>query len=204
MQLKKNKFSQTKAIFANKFFALASLVRVKGGVFRFRAKPEIETHFPFFYKQTSFSKTLVTCLLFITLLSSTSCKRDAKVKEVVITPEQAQAVPDDFLEFYKKFHSDSAYQMAHIQFPLEGFPSQADSAVIASGNFRWTAETWRMHRMEAFSDTAFTRTFLSPLPEMVGETLRQKNTPFAMYRRFYKRGNDWNLIFYSDMNAMKE
>jgi hypothetical protein len=173
-------------------------------VFRLRALPEIETHFPLFYERTGFSKTLATSLLFITLSFSTSCKRDAKVKEVIIAPEQAQALAADFLEFYKKFHTDSAYQMGHIQFPLEGFPSQADSTLIASGTFRWTADTWRMHRMEAFSDTAFTRTFESPLPEMVGETLRQKNTPFAMYRRFYKRGNDWNLIFYSDMNAMKE
>jgi hypothetical protein len=152
----------------------------------------------------NFPKVLVTSILFITLLFSTSCKRDAKVKEVTIAPEQAQAVPSDFLEFYKKFHTDSAYQMAHIQFPLEGYPSQADSATIASGTFRWNAETWRMHRMDAFSDTAFIRSFESPLPEMVGETLRQKNTPFAMYRRFYKRGNDWTLIYYSDMNAMKE
>ena len=143
-------------------------------------------------------------ILFITLSLSVGCKKNAQAKEVVISAEQAQTLPADFLEFYKKFHSDSLYQMAHIQFPLEGYPSQADEKTVAEGTFRWTADKWLMHRMEGFSDTLFTRKFESPLPEMVTEILKQRNTPFAMYRRFYKRGNEWMLIFYSDMNAMKE
>jgi hypothetical protein len=145
-----------------------------------------------------------TSILFIILSLSISCKKKEKAKEIIITPEQAQTLPADFLEFYKKFHGDSLYQVAHIQFPLEGYPSQADAKTITEGTFRWTAETWRMHRMEAFSDTIFTRKFESPLPVMVMETVKQRNTPFAMYRRFYKRGEDWMLIYYSDMNAMKE
>ena len=28
--------------------------------------------------------------------------------------------PEDFLKFYDQFHTDSVYQMAHIQWPLAG------------------------------------------------------------------------------------
>jgi Domain of unknown function (DUF4348) len=158
-----------------------------------------------FSKVLNFGKVVATLsVLFVILSLSTSCKKNAKAKEMIITPEQAQALPADFIDFYKKFHSDSLFQVAHIQFPLEGYPSQVDEKTIAEGTFRWTADTWRMHRMEAFTDSVFTRKFESPLPEMVMETIKQRNSPFAMYRRFYKRGTDWTLIYYSDMNAMKE
>ena len=116
----------------------------------------------------------------------------------------SQELPVDFLAFYEKFHQDSAYQMAHIIFPLEGYPSQVDSATIAEGTFRWYAETWRMHKMAGFTSSDFTRTFDQAIPGIVNETVRQNGTPFGMFRRYYKRGDDWFLIMYSDMNPMKE
>ncbi len=116
----------------------------------------------------------------------------------------SRELPADFVAFYEKFHQDSAYQMAHIIFPLEGYPSQVDSATIAEGTFRWYAETWRIHKMAAFTSSDFTRTFEQPISGMVNETVRQNGTPYAMFRRYYKRGDDWFLIMYSDMNPMKE
>ena len=72
------------------------------------------------------------CLIILFL---TDCKR----KDPVLKG-QVQGLPDDFVAFYEKFHADSAYQMAHIQFPLEGYPAQADSSVLAKGDFRWWAK----------------------------------------------------------------
>ena len=116
----------------------------------------------------------------------------------------SKELPADFLAFYDKFHQDSAYQMAHIIFPLEGYPAQVDSATMAEGTFRWYAETWRMHKMAGFTNSDFTRTFDQAIPGIVNETVRQNGTPFGMFRRYYKRGDDWFLIMYSDMNPMKE
>ena len=109
----------------------------------------------------------------------------------------------DFVAFYEKFHQDSAYQIAHIIFPLEGYPAQVDSAIVAEGTFRWYAETWRMHKMAAFTSTDFTRTFDEKLPGMVNETILQNGSPYGMFRRYYKRGDEWFLIYYSDMNPIK-
>jgi hypothetical protein len=135
-----------------------------------------------------------------------ACKKNQKtaIKEPEISVEEKQILAPDFLEFYKKFHSDSLFQMAHIQFPLQGYPTQVDNdtTVYADPNFRWQADNWRMHRMEAFSDTAFTRQFEAPLPMLVSETIQQRNSPFKMFRRFYKRDNDWFLIYYGAMNAV--
>ena len=147
---------------------------------------------------------ILIIFIFITLLFSIGCKKKAAVQEPVVSQTEAQTLPADFIAFYEKFHADSAYQMAHIQFPLEGFPAQADSNIVMEKSFRWTADTWRMHRHISLLDTLFIRKFESPLPMMVTEKIQQRNTPFSMYRRFYKRGDEWMLIFYSDMNAMNE
>ncbi len=142
--------------------------------------------------------TAISCC-FTMLIFFSECKhKDAILKE------QSKGLPADFVQFYEKFHTDSAYQMAHIQFPLEGYPAQADSSVLAAGNFRWTADKWIMHRMKGFTDSLYTRSFDVAIPGIVTETIRQKNTPFSMYRRFYKRGEEWNLILYADMNPLQE
>jgi hypothetical protein len=118
--------------------------------------------------------------------------------------EVAKDLPTDFVAFYDKFHADSAYQMAHIQFPLEGYPSgnMADSVDI--NQFRWTVENWAMHRAANFTDSLFKRQFEIPMPNVVNETILQKNTQYGTYRRFLKRGEDWFLIFYSDVNKIEE
>ena len=113
-------------------------------------------------------------------------------------------LPAGFERFYKRFHSDSLYQMAHINFPLEGYPMDVDSATFAAGTFRWQKEVWIMHHPIELDSGKFERTFLVLTPTLVEETIRQSNTPFAMKRRFVKEGEDWRLIFYSDMNAMKQ
>jgi hypothetical protein len=137
--------------------------------------------------------------LVIAIILLVGCKKASKP----LSKEEMTTLPNDFVQFYEKFHTDSAYQMAHIQFPLDGYPAQADSALVASGTFKWQKETWRMHRLEAFSDSLFTRTFEIPMDGFVTEKIKQKDMPYGLYRRFYRRGNNWVLIFYSDLNGIK-
>lgn len=141
----------------------------------------------------------ISSLSIIALIFLTQCKRRESALK-----GQTEGLPTDFTTFYDKFHSDSAYQMAHITFPLEGYPSNADSATLANGGFYWQKDKWIMHKMEGFSDSLYNRQFDISMPGIINETIRQKNTPYSMYRRFYKRGDDWQLIFYADMNAVKE
>ncbi len=145
--------------------------------------------------------SVISIYIFMALIF-TNCNRKKEVKES-LSKEVTKELPADFVTFYEKFHQDSAYQIAHIIFPLEGYPSQVDSATVAEGTFRWYADTWRMHKMAGFTSSDFTRTFDQAIPGIVNETIRQNGTPFGMFRRYYKRGDDWFLIMYSDMNPMK-
>ena len=146
--------------------------------------------------------SVVSIFIFMALIF-TNCNRQKEVKES-LSKEVSKELPADFVAFYEKFHQDSAYQMAHIIFPLEGYPAQVDSATMAEGTFRWYADTWRMHKMAGFTSSDFTRTFEQTIPGMVNETVLQNGTPFGMFRRYYKRGDEWFLIMYSDMNPIKE
>lgn len=141
-------------------------------------------------------------LLFTGLFSVAACKN--KPASNATSQANSAELPADFVQFYENFHADSVYQMAHISFPLEGYPQQVDSSVVDAGGFKWTADKWRFQNMVSFSDTLFTRDFAQPMANVVTETIRQKGTPFGLYRRFLKRDDGWYLIFYSDMNVMKE
>jgi hypothetical protein len=138
--------------------------------------------------------------LFCVLIFS-NCKQKTTANN--LNNEEKTTLPADFTSFYEKFHSDSAYQMAHISFPLEGMPSgnQADSVDLAT--FRWTAASWRMHRAEQFDTQEFVRTFNMPIEGAVVETIVKKKTEFGTMRRFLKRGDEWFLIFYADINRIE-
>ena len=128
-----------------------------------------------------------------------SCKNDIKLSQ-----KEAQGLSEDFVTFYNKFHNDSAFQMAHIQFPLEGYPTGNLSDSIGNvADFRWTADKWVLHRLDQFSDSLYVRQFEQPMPIMVNEIIIEKKSTYGMTRRFLKRDNDWQLIFYSDMNRLE-
>jgi hypothetical protein len=143
---------------------------------------------------------LALCILPLSLcLFLSSCKQQVKLPQ-----QEAEGLSADFVQFYDKFHNDSVYQMAHIAFPLEGFPSGAMADSIKDvANFRWTADKWVMHRPMTLTDSLYSRRFEQPMPIMVNEVIIDKKTKYGILRRFLKRDNDWQLIYYSDMNRME-
>ncbi len=80
-----------------------------------------------------------------------NCKnrsQTANVPEETATLPTNAALPADFIEFYKRFHEDSLYQMAHISWPLQGDVSeQIDSTHYHPKANTWTPESWRMMRL---------------------------------------------------------
>jgi hypothetical protein len=96
-----------------------------------------------------------------------------------------------FETFYVRFHEDSVFQMAHIDFPLEG-----SSAVDTSGSSHpWVKENWLMHRPLNNSQNLFEKRFKVVMPNLLEEYVIFKGQPFASVRRFYKRGDEWFLIY---------
>ncbi len=109
----------------------------------------------------------------------------------------------DFALFYKKFHQDSVFQMAHIQFPMEGIPDNADSATIASKAFRWEVDNWKINKTIDFEKSGFLQQ-LHPIGDgLVIEQITHESGKYAMLRRFAKLDDQWYLIYYAGLNPVK-
>jgi len=102
-----------------------------------------------------------------------------------------------FDNFYKKFHRDSAFQLAHIRFPLPGKPSFQDS-LKADEEFYWEKDDWLIQQEVDFS----TGDFKQELINMDNLVIERVFLPQGFYieRRFYNADGNWSLIYYSDIN----
>jgi hypothetical protein len=119
-------------------------------------------------------------------------------------PASEAAIPADFMEFYQRFHQDSAYQVSHIIFPLEGLPDHADSLTIVSGTFRWQQEGWLMQRSFDFEMSNYVRDLQSPADNVIQERIVHKNGLTGMVRRFARLGDEWYLIYYAGINLISK
>ncbi len=109
---------------------------------------------------------------------------------------------EGFESFYHKFHRDSAFQMGHITFPLEGLPPMGDTISDRSA-FRWQREQWVLHRDLSDELSGYDRDRTIFGEDIIVETIIQKDTDVGMERRFAKMDGDWMLIYYAAMNPVK-
>lgn len=113
-------------------------------------------------------------------------------------------LPQDFLDFYQKFHHDSLYQMEHIIWPLQGdTDQQVDSTHYQKVNAVWERDKWRIQRLDFNQDDyIFDRKMLGDI--LIIERIRPKTANYGIERRFAKQGNgEWALIYYSDLQELK-
>jgi hypothetical protein len=112
-------------------------------------------------------------------------------------------LPGDFLEFYQKFHTDSAYQMAHIEWPLKGETGIGQDTLAKRRLTEWTPEKWRMMRMPDVSMSTLKRTFETVGDVMVVERMSYPMVGLGYERQFYKEEDGaWRLIFYAESTPM--
>lgn len=150
----------------------------------------------------------------LSLIVFAACKTETPPNgNVPAQPEQtAQSVspleglPDDFKVFYDRFHKDSAFQMAHIVWPLKGdAPQRIDSTTYQQVAKVWEPENWRLHKAVDHTDK-----YLKFSYNMVGDILIIEKMTYVMAnygveRRFAKDLNtkEWELIYYSSIQEKK-
>jgi len=133
--------------------------------------------------------------------------KDPTSEEVQPTASQSNSVADlpaDFLVFYTQFHSDSSFQMAHINFPLEGLPEYADSTILAEGNFKWQGDDWKIHKNLDARKENFTQNLnvvsKGLIFEFIPASIEDNKQNLWIERRFLKSNGEWRLIYYSGLN----
>lgn len=133
-------------------------------------------------------------LLCLTILGVASCAQ--KTKKLPLEQE--------FAQFYTHFLQDSAFQMAHISFPLKGMPDNALAKGIDPDTFFWSAEDWKIHRPIDFETSGFKQELASFGDGMVIERIIHESGDYAMLRRFAKLADGWALIYYAGLNPLKK
>jgi hypothetical protein len=143
-----------------------------------------------------------SCFLFLLIFSLgvSSCKSKNNA-------ENDEAIPlyetEEFKTFYKQFSTDSAFQMEHIVFPLEGMRAPNNEKDMNSLSYQWQKEDWKVH--SAFDDAngTFSIEMLDLSGKMVIEIISDESGLFSMERRFAKLSDGWNLIYYKEMGKYK-
>ena len=110
-------------------------------------------------------------------------------------------IPEDFRDFYARFHADTSFQLEHIVFPLSGLPANADT-LSPGTKYQWQKEGWRWHRPIDPTLTGFEREWQMLTQDLIVETISQRSAGFGMMRRFAKMDNGWMLIYYAGMNPI--
>lgn len=138
------------------------------------------------------SSTIIT-LIVISFLLLTSCRQgqnDGHNHDV--ESQLTSDLPEDFLSFYLKFHSDTDYQVEHVIFPLK----------IKRDGSSWQKEDWVTHKPFEDHDGQYKQSFLN-MNGLIMETIRDGSGMYTIERRFIKSGEDYNLIYYKVVNAFE-
>lgn len=98
--------------------------------------------------------------------------------------------PEDFAVFYERFHSDSAFQMSRIRFPLQGLIDDGYEEIA------WTPENWELMRTRIYQvDTTKFKTKVKKKKKYFEQKLWIEGTSFSSKRRFELLGNRWFLVY---------
>lgn len=138
-----------------------------------------------------FLPSLLLGLFFI----GTSCESESA--------QPSSSEQEDFAAFYQRFLNDADYQMAHIVFPLEGIPAGAESQADMI-DFKWSEADWQPHRPMDPIESGFESEFIELEPGLMVERIMHNSGSYGMMRRFARLGNDWYLIYYAGMNALRQ
>jgi hypothetical protein len=105
-----------------------------------------------------------------------------------------------FEAFYERFLTDSGYQLAHIEFPVEGLPPNPD---MAMDDFQWQQSDWQIQKKIDPETTGFQSRFEHISDGFVIEIILHKSGKYAMERRFARLSeNEWMLIYYAALHPV--
>ena len=120
-------------------------------------------------------------------------------------PKQKVSDPnaEDFQVFYRRFYSDSTFQVSRIKFPLSGKWGN----IIDLGEKRelydstWTKDNWTMAKAPDYSDRAFTYKISYRLDTVLDQTYVTHST-FSISKFFILDNGKWYLKVYTASTSL--
>jgi hypothetical protein len=102
---------------------------------------------------------------------------------------------ENFDTFYQRFHTDSAFQISRLKFPLDGLK------VDETGEHNWNVNNWNVLTIPVFEvDTTEFNVFF----ELKDKTFTQKawidNSGFSIEYRFDLLKKKWYLVYAMEVN----
>jgi hypothetical protein len=127
--------------------------------------------------------TLILSLLILVL----SCKR-GDINEIK---------DENFTSFYQRFHSDSAFQMKRIIFPLPGV--NTDDMTVDDSIYYWNVEKWEVHKFPNIKANDFKVDNMMSENTVV-EKIYKDDSGFFIERKFELLNCKWILTYYANIN----
>lgn len=130
-----------------------------------------------------------------------SCGNKADHTETSTTEVSViDTLPKDFVVFFDRFHADSAFQMEHINFPLEGLPAYTgDGDTLLTERYFWQKADWVKHKRFTDPGGNFEHWYLVTDERIIEHWIKMKGTNLHMKRRFAKLDDGWYLIYYQGL-----
>ena len=113
-------------------------------------------------------------------------------------PKVSDPNAEDFQVFYRRFYSDSTFQLSRIKFPLTG----QWATIVDFGEKRefynrtWTKDNWTMEKAPDYSDRAYTYKISYRL-DTVLDQMYVTHTDFSVSKFFVLDKGKWYLTFYT-------
>lgn len=120
----------------------------------------------------------------------------SKENQEVAAPAEVIELPEGFIKAYEDYHSDSASQMHHIQFPLTGKAKSGKDTV-------WSASDWTLHQPYNKGSDLFRRSFRPVGSALILEDIIAPKLGLHMQRRWKKDDETWVLIYYKELQKVQ-
>ena len=142
---------------------------------------------------------LVCCVAIAGCKSSSTTQKtpetDGESTATEAPAPKKKAKAEDFDKFYDRFHTDSAFQLSRVKFPLKGGEVGLDKTTP------YTRQNWQMMRTRIYDvDTAKYKVSYNKTDKTFTERVWIENAGLVTECRFELIGGKWWLVYLQDEN----
>lgn len=156
-------------------------------------------------------KTIVLSTILFVFSCNTKERKNTIPNEINKDSSQKKKV-ETFDDFYKRFYSDSTFQISRVRFPLEGTNSdyedlgeikyknyENDEILIKNKKFFWKKSGWRyLKTIKNQGDFGYNKKIESN-GRITQEELYIEGTGYMNIRQFKQIDDKWWLIYYASL-----